>query len=365
MAHPANAPSAADSILGKRLLDDARYSIHQCMTPADMAAYSAAMGRFGRQVPVFNTPQGPVQGLSARKIMAQTGRLPQEYETVKVGTGHKVYVLPKHQAVAVPFAQRFEVLRKAEAARNLSLLSEAFEGLKTCINLTPNEKRELIEFVLRSQPLMLPVEEAVKYLTDTNAFEAATGQHTEGLLRLAAAQTEGRYPSTHLLNALIGHLSRIDDHAITGFDSIHPHFLAEMLTRLAGGRESLTGYRSLVDQLPDRVFTAPVVSELLSRLSTNLHRSADDFTNLAPLFENGELRTELNGLDDKALRTLAVRVISSQSPEVIRAFSQALASQDLFHVVKQQFEVEIELGRSSPAYKELLQQAVATQGRFN
>ena len=364
MAHPAKAPSAADSILGKRLPDDARYSIHQFMTPADIAAYSAAMGRFGRQVPVFDTPQGAVQGLSARKIIVQTGRLPQEYETVKVGAGHQVYVLPKHQPVAVPFAERFQILRKAEAFRSLGLLVDAFEGLKTCRNLTPNEKRELIEFVLRSQPLMLPVDEVVKYLVETNAFEAATGQQIEGLLRLAVHQTEGRYPSTDLLSALTRHLRRVDDHAVTGFDSIHPDFLGQILTRLAGGRETLEGYRMLAAELPDRVFTAPVVSELLFRLSINLLRSDEDFSNLAPLFGNNELRTELNGLHVSDLRRLAVRAIGSKNPQVVQEFSRALASQDLFHVVKLQFEVEIEHGQSSPAYKSLLRQAVATEGRF-
>lgn len=365
MAHPAKASTAANSLLGERLTDDARYSIHQFLTSSDMSVYSLAMGRFGQQVPMFATPQGVVQGLSARKILVQTGKLVQDYEVVKIGPGHKVFVLPKHQPVAIPFAEQFRTLRKAAAAHSFSLLNDAFEGLKTCKNLTPNEKRELIEFVLRSQPLTLPADQVAQYLADTNAFEAASAQQMEGLFRLAVHQTEGRYPSNHLLSALIRHLSRVDDHAVTGFDSIHPNLLAEILTRLAGNRESLEGYRMLAAELPDRIFTAPVVSDLLSRLSINLHRSDEDFSNLAPLFGNNELRTELNGLDVKDLRTLAVRAIGSKNPQVVQEFSRALASQGLFPIVKNQFELEIELGQSSPAYKALLRQAVATEGRFN
>ena len=337
MANTTNPTTSDKSMLGV-LPDDARYTVHCFLTPADQSAYTLAMGRFGQQLPLFSTPQGQVAGLSARKIMVQTARLDQKYETVKVGSGHKVYVLPKHQPEAIPFAQRFKVLQQAAKACKIDLLNDAFEGLKTCKQLTPGEKRELIEFVLRSQPLMIPNDQIVEYLVDTKAFEAASPGQMAGLLRLAAAQAEGRYPSNVLLNALISHLNRVDDAAVSGFDSIHPDLLAEILLRLANNRESLDGYRSLAAELPDRIFTAPVVSDLLSRLSMNRHRSQDDFADLAPCFENGELRTELGNLAlQGTLEQLAVRVIDSKNPDLLRAFCRAVVSQDLFHVVKRQF----------------------------
>lgn len=354
----------SNSILGNKLPDDARYTIHRFLTPADMAAYTLAMGRFGQQLPIFTTPQGIVRGLSVEMIQTQAGRLIQEYKIVKVGSGHKVYVLPKHQPEAIPFAQRFKLLKQAAKASKIELLNDAFEGLKACKHLTPGEKRELIEFVLCSKPLMIPIDQVVDYLVETNAFEAATPDQMAGLLRLAAAQTEGRYPSNLLLNALIGHLRRVDDRAVSGFDSVHPDLLTEILLKLASNRESLSGYRSLVAELPDRIFTAPVVSELLSRLSMNIHRSPDDFADLAPCFENEELRTELNGFSDRELRTLAVRAIASKNPQLLQAFCRAVASQDLFRFVKQQFEIATQFGGHSPEYRTLLQQAVALNGQF-
>ncbi len=360
------AASANNSILGNRLPDDARYTIHSFLTAADDSAYTVALGRFGQQLPLFSTPQGQVAGLSARKIMVQTARLDQKYETVKVGSGHKVYVLPKHQPEAIPFAQRFKVLRQAAKACKIDLLNDAFEGLKTCKQLTPGEKRELIEFVLRSQPLMIPNNQIVQYLLDTKAFEAASPGQIEALLKLAVAQTEGYEPSTSLLIALIAHLQSVDDRAVSGFDSIHPERLGDALIRLAGNRKSLDCYRSLAAELPDRVFTATVVSDLLSRLSMNTRREPKDFADLAPCFDNEELRTELNDLAfQRTLERLAVRAIDSKNPDLLRAFCRAVVSQDLFHVVKKQFEVAIEMGRNSPEYRALLQQAIATQGRFN